>query len=326
MQKVFVTGASGFIGSHLINKLTLDSEIETHAICKTNKGEWSDRGHLHIHQRDFSRYDDWDNLDFSFFKNTYNVKHENLMKITAFLRNLPPIQNIQVARRLIDACRRKGAKKLIHCSSATVVGSVKDDIVTEETPCKPLTEYEKTKWQIEHTLLETDHVMPEIIILRPTAVFGSGGKNLVKVVNDLRCRSKLYKYVKSCLYQRRSMNLVSVETVADSIIYFIKAPQAYDHEVFIVSDDEYPENNFIDVERQLKNALGIPDYRLKRIDLPLMTHATLLRLTRKTNINPLRRYSCEKLLRCGFQKKSTFIENLKAYAKDLSRSKAAVTF
>ena len=118
--------------------------------------------------------------------------------------------------------------------------------------------------------------MPEVIMLRPTAVFGSGGKNLVKLVNDLRCRSKLYNYLKSCLYQRRSMNLVSVETVADSIKYFIKSPQAYDHEVFIVSDDEYPENNFIDVERQLKNALGIPDYRLKRIDLPLMTLATLL--------------------------------------------------
>jgi hypothetical protein len=121
------------------------------------------------------------------------------------------------------------------------------------------------------------------------------------------------------------MNLVSVETVTDTIKYFIKAPQAYDHEVFIVSDDEYPENNFIDVERQLRNALGIPDYRLKRIDLPPMTLATLLRLTRKTNINPLRRYSCEKLQRCGFRKKSTFIQNLKAYAKDLNRSKAAVT-
>jgi len=316
MQKIVLTGASGFIGSHLVNKLSADAEIETHAICKTNKGEWSDRGHLHIHQRDFSRYDDWDNL----------IEPDCIVVNLAFLRNLPPIQNIQVARRLIDACRRKGAKKLIHCSSATVVGSVKDDIVTEETPCKPLTEYEKTKWQIEQTLFETDHVMPEVIILRPTAVFGSGGKNLVKLVKDLRCRSKLYKYVKSCMYQRRSMNLVSVETVADSIIYFIKAPQAYDHEVFIVSDDEYPENNFIDVERQLKNALGIPDYRLKRIDLPLMTLATLLRLTRKTNINPLRRYSCEKLLRCGFHKKSTFIENLKAYAKALNRSKAAVTF
>jgi nucleoside-diphosphate-sugar epimerase len=122
------------------------------------------------------------------------------------------------------------------------------------------------------------------------------------------------------------MNLVSVETVADSIKYFIKSQKTFEHEVFIVSDDEYPENNFIDVERQIRNALGIPDYRLKRIDLPLMTLATILRLTRKTNINPLRRYSCEKLLRCGFRKKSTFIENLKAYAKDLNRSKTAVTF
>lgn len=314
MQKVFVTGASGFIGSHLINKLTLDAGIETHAICKTNKRGWSDRGHLHIHQRDFSRYNDWDNL----------IEPDCTIVNLAFLRNLPPLQNILVARKLFDACRRRGAKKLIHCSSATVVGSVKDDIVTEETPCKASTEYEKTKWLIEQTLLKPSRGLPEVIVLRPTAVFGSGGQNLVKLVNDLKCHSEGYNYLKSCLYQKRSMNLVSVETVADSIKYFIKAPQAFDHEVFIVSDDEYPENNFIDVEQQLKNALKIPDYRFKRIDLPLMILATLLRLTRKTNINPLRRYSCEKLLYCGFRKNTTFIENLKAYAKDLNRSKTAV--
>jgi nucleoside-diphosphate-sugar epimerase len=316
MQKVIITGASGFIGHRLINRLTGDAGILTNAVCHKKSGGWSDKGHLNIHQRDLSYLDSWEGL----------IEHDCVVVNLVYFWNLPASENILAARRLIDTCRRKGVKKLIHCSSATVAGSVKEDIVTEETPCQPSTEYEKTKWQIEQTLLETDYVMPEIIILRPTAVFGPGGKNLVKLVNELRYCSKLYNYIKSCLYQRRSMNLVSVETVADSIKYFIKAPQAYDHEVFIVSDDEYPENNFIDVERQLRNALGIPDYRLKRIDLPLMTLATLLRLTRKTNINLLRRYSCEKLLRCGFRKKSTFIENLKAYAKDLNRSKAAVTF
>jgi nucleoside-diphosphate-sugar epimerase len=316
MQKVIITGASGFIGHRLVNRLTGDAGILTNAVCHKKSGGWSDKGHLNIHQRDLSYPDSWEGL----------IEHDCVVVNLVYFWNLPASENILAARRLIDTCRRKGVKKLIHCSSATVAGSVKEDIVTEETPCQPSTEYEKTKWQIEQTLLETDYVMPEIIILRPTAVFGPGGKNLVKLVNELRYCSKLYNYIKSCLYQRRSMNLVSVETVADSIKYFIKAPQAYDHEVFIVSDDEYPENNFIDVERQLRNTLGIPDYRLKRIDLPLMTLATLLRLTRKTNINLLRRYSCEKLLRCGFRKKSTFIENLKAYAKDLNRSKAAVTF
>ena len=311
MQKVLVTGASGFIGSHLINKLTLDSGIETHAICKTNKGEWSDRGHLHIHQLDFSRYDDWDNI----------IEPDCIIVNLAFLRNLPPLQNILVARKLFEACCRKGAKKLIHCSSATVVGSVKDDIVTEETPCKASTEYEKTKWQIEQTLLKHNRSLQEVIVLRPTAVFGSGGQNLVKLVNDLKCRSEGYNYLKSCLYQRRSMNLVSVETVADSIKYFIKSPQTFDHEVFIVSDDEYPENNFIDVEHQLMNALGIQSYRIMRINLPRMMLSILLRLTKKSNFNPMRRYSCEKLLRCGFRKKTTFIESLKAYAKDLDHQK-----
>ena len=316
MQKVIITGASGFIGRRLINRLSGDAGIVSDAVCHKKTGGMPDKGHLNILQRDLSCPDSWEDL----------IEPDCVVVNLVYLWNLPVSENILAARRLIGACRRKGAKKLIHCSSATVVGSVKDSIVTEETPCQASTEYEKTKWQIEQTVLKHNRGLPEVIVLRPTAVFGSGGQNLVKLVNDLKCRSEGYNYLKSCLYQRRSMNLVSVETVADSIKYFIKAPQAYDHEVFIVSDDEYPENNFIDVERQLKNALGIPDYRLKRIDLPLMILATLLRLTRKTNINPLRRYSCKKLLCCGFHKKTIFIENLKAYAKDLKRSKTAVTF
>jgi nucleoside-diphosphate-sugar epimerase len=315
MQKVIITGASGFIGRFLIKRLSGDAEIVSNAVVNKKTGGLSDKGHLHIIQRNLSCPDSLEDL----------IEPDCVVVNLVYFWNLPASENILAAKRLIDACRRKGAQKLIHCSSATVVGSVKEDIVTEETPCQPSTEYEKTKWQIEQTLLEPDHVTPEVIILRPTAVFGSGGKNLVKLVNDLRCRSKLYNYVKSCLYQRRSMNLVSLETVADSIKYFIKSPQVFDHEVFIVSDDEYPENNFIDVEHQLMNALGIPGYRIKRINLPRMSLSILLRLTQKSNFNPMRRYSCEKLFRCGFRKNTTFIENLKVYAGDLNRSKAAGT-
>jgi nucleoside-diphosphate-sugar epimerase len=311
IQKVIITGASGFIGRRLVNRLTGDAEFVSVAVCHTKCEGWPDKAHLHIHQRDLSIPGNWGNL----------VEPDCVVVNLVYFRSLPAIENILAARRLIDACRRQGVKKLIHCSSAVVAGAVKDDIVTEETLCRPSTEYEKTKWQIEQTLLNPNRGLPEVIVLRPTAVFGSGGQNLVKLVNDLKCRSEGYNYLKSCLYQRRSMNLVSVETVADSIKYFIKSPQTFDHEVFIVSDDEYPENNFIDVERQLMNALGIQSYRIMRINLPRMMLSILLRLTKKSNFNPMRRYSCEKLLRCGFRKKTTFIESLKAYAKDLDHQK-----
>jgi nucleoside-diphosphate-sugar epimerase len=111
------------------------------------------------------------------------------------------------------------------------------------------------------------------------------------------------------------MNLVAVHTLVAAIVFFIKSPRAFDREVFIVSDDEYPENNFRSVERQLMAGLKIPDYRLKRVGFPPQVLATLLRLTGRTNANPQRRYSCDKLLGLGFRKRTSFGAALAAYAR-----------
>ena len=76
---------------------------------------------------------------------------------------------------------KKHIKRLIHCSTAVVAGRVNDNIVTEQTECNPRTEYEKTKYQIEQILTQKARNHFPLTILRPTAVFGENGKNLLKL-------------------------------------------------------------------------------------------------------------------------------------------------
>jgi nucleoside-diphosphate-sugar epimerase len=228
-------------------------------------------------------------------------------------------ENLMAVRRLADACRLQGARRLIHCSTAVVAGRVRDDLITEQTACEPVTPYEKNKWNIESILLKEKQGNPEVIVLRPTAVFGTGGHNLVGLIENLLQRPRLYNYLKSCLYDRRAMNMVSVHTLVEAIIFFVMSVRSFHREVFIVSDDEYPENNFRAIERQLMSILKVSDYRRKRMVLPPYFLAVLLLLSGRSCTNPQRRYSCKKLLGCGFRKGRSFTADLTDFARTFAR-------
>ncbi len=310
MEKIIITGASGFVGRHLVSALMNIDGFNVHAVVHRSNWEATPKiPRLRIHRRDLSRPSCWEGL----------IEPGCQLVNLAYFRHLTSSDNIRVMQGLTEACGRHGVKRLIHCSSAVIVGKVPGDVITEETRCRPVTSYEKTKWVIENLLLQRPPHDLETVILRPTAVFGTGGRNLVGLIGDLLSRSRFYNYLKSCLYHRRAMNLVAVNTLVEAIAFFVKSPRAFDREVFIVSEDECPQNNFRGVELQLMAGLKIPDYRLKRVGFPPQVLAALLRLTGRSNTNPQRRYSCDKLLRLGFRKRTSFGAALAAYARTYAR-------
>lgn len=281
---VVVIGASGFIGEHLLTNLANRTDIEVRVLVHRNKAE--SRANINFIQGDLLKPE---SLDALLSKNCTVI---NL----AYLAQ----SNLEAMANLANACAKNQVRRLVHCSTAVVDGKSGSHKVTEDTPCVPATEYENTKLQMEAILLEAAIGKFEVTILRPTAVFGPGGKNLLKLANELMTANPWLNYIRSCLFNRRSMNLVAVENVVAALEFLLTAEKV-DREVFIISDDDSLVNNYRDVEDRLLAALG-RSYPFPRVLVPKFVLSSLLYLLGKSSTDPSKKYSDQKLAAAGFRK------------------------
>lgn len=222
--------------------------------------------------------------------------------------------NLRLARGLADLCRDTQAARLVHVSTAMVVGLTREREVTESTTCRPVTPYQRTKLAVEDQLHEALRGICPVVVLRPSAVFGSGGLNLEKLVADLRTRTWYENYARACLFAARPMNLVPVETVAASVVFAAAADRAVDDGLYLVADDEAPCNNFRDVEAVIRRELHLSAYPLPRVPLPTALLAATLKAARRLSFDPRTRFSSARLHAAGFVRPVTFDDALVAYA------------
>jgi len=301
MKDVVVFGATGFIGRHLIASISCQKEIKLRVLVHKNSPEdLFNKDNITLFRGDILCPETLDKL----------CKENAIVINLAYLRNHSRQDNLTATNNLLEACVKSKISRFIHCSTASVFGRVSTDIVTENTKCNPVNEYEITKMQIEEVVLEKAASAFDAVILRPTAIFGPGGKNLLKLANDLRTGNKIANYLKACLCSMRKMNFVSVDNVVAAIKFFIQTDKKINREVFIISDDEFQSNNYAYIERYLMKSLGLNDYLLPVIPVPYFVLKILLKLANKSNFNPCCVYSCQKLFNFGFKKTVSFEEGL----------------
>lgn len=303
---IAVTGASSFIGQHLVSDLSERSDTEVRVLIHKNRPK-AVRGGGNIVPIEGDLLNP-DTLPALFEPDCTVI---NL----AYLHGMSIRENMDAMENLAQNCMTSRIRRMVHCSTAVVVGGVSDDVVTEEMPCDPKNEYETTKLQIEELLKTKARGHFEVAILRPTAVFGPGGKNLLKLAGDLTRGNTFINYLKSCLYSSRRMNLVYVDNVVSAILFLAFTTLKINGETFIISDDEYPENNYRAVEKQLARLLGRKDHPLPRVPLSKPLLSGLLKLAGRSNNNPNRVYSSKKIRNMGFQEKTSFEAGLSSFAE-----------
>jgi nucleoside-diphosphate-sugar epimerase len=306
-QVIAITGASGYIGRLLVDELKCKENCRIKVLTRSNaqvidRVEFGDN--IEVVEGDLLTPDSL----IGFFENDCIVI--NLV----YLWHAGEGANLNATRNLLEACKSARIRRLVHCSTADVVGRTRSKLITENSPCNPVTEYSITKLKVENVILETVKNDFDLAVLRPTAVFGLGGKSLKKLSVDLITGNRLFNYIKSSLFGRRRMNLVHVTNVIAALIFLIFRTENIGGEVFIISNDDSPSNNFRDVERLLMRELEIPDYYLPRVPFPLHLLFFLLAILGKNNINPQRVYDSRKLLSLGFERPVNFETGLVEYA------------
>jgi len=316
MKSIAVIGGSGFIGRNLVDYLLENSNHNIRLLSYRNKL-------LNLRNLERVIVVDGDLLD----KQTLIelIKPGSTVINLAYLGRRSASDNVNAAQNLVKLCAEIGIRRLIHCSTAVVVGRTREKLIDEDAWCSPASEYEKTKLEIEELLLSQSRNLFELVVLRPTAIFGPHGKNLLKLANDLSKGSNFVNYLKSCLYNNRRMNLVCVSNVVSTIAFLVDVKEGVDRQRYIISDDEYAKNNYRDVELFLKKRIGQRDYVLPRIVIPPIFLLIMLRILSKSNYDLNRYYDSNKLEKLGYKKTATFDEGLSDfvgwYKQALSKNK-----
>ncbi len=306
-MRISITGGAGFIGRHLVTEIQRNAGSQIKVLSRARgpvRDSMNFGAGVEIVEGDLYETDSLK----GFLDPGCTVV--NLV----YLWDVGEAKNLTVTQNLLDACKAAKVGRLIHCSTAAVVGRAQDDCITEETPCKPVTEYGITKLKVEEAVLNTARGFFDAVILRPTSVFGPGGEAVKKLADDLVAGSRFCNYLKSCLFGRRKMNLVHISNVVASILFLVHFTKSLEGEVFIVSDDDSPINNFADVEQFLMQKLCIPSYGLPRLPILPGVLKFLLTCLGRNNVNPYCYYAQDKLESLGFTKPVSFESGLDEYA------------
>ena len=220
---------------------------------------------------------------------------------------------------LAQACLRRRIRRLVHVSTCSVYGSVPGELIDEGSSCAPSTPYERTKHAVEGILERHATGRFELAILRPTAVFGPGGRNLESLALRVLRQSWPLRYLRSCLMDRRRMHAVDVECVAAAALFLVSAPLSAPVECFVVSQDDEPENDYASIEAFFARRLGAAAYPVAPLSLPLPMLRWGLRIAGRSSVEPQRRYSSAKLSARGFVRPRAFSAALEEYADWIER-------
>lgn len=171
-NKVMVTGAGGFIGSHLAVELArqghavaavdlhLDrlSHLRGHSRVALHEGDVTSAGLLRPAL---------DGVD-----TVYHLAAAHLSVAAGdseFFR-----VNVDGLRSLCEWCREAGVRRFVQCSSVGVFGHIADPPANEDSPCHPDIAYERSKLAGEEVVLEACGAGFPATIVRPAWVYGPG--------------------------------------------------------------------------------------------------------------------------------------------------------
>ena len=184
-MKVLITGATGFVGPVLVGLLLSEGHELTGLVRKT-----SDTGAL----PDRVKLVEGDMLDEPSLENAVRGK-DAVIHLAAnfdfYPKDVKLLYRVNVGgtRNLLNACVRAGVKRFVYCSTAEVVGSVKDPPADEETELRPQYDYSRSKKIAEALVRDTtERSGMEHVIVRPTGIVGPGdtyvGFQTMKSIND----------------------------------------------------------------------------------------------------------------------------------------------
>jgi nucleoside-diphosphate-sugar epimerase len=249
-MKAFVTGATGFIGSHLVEALFKRGYSVKCLIRSRSNLKWLESLCVQTVQGDCLRTDTLEDaledvdIIFHVAGLTKTNNEEDFFRV-----------NAEGTRNILQAAMKncKDLKRFVLVSSLAATGPSLDGMpVTEETEPHPVSAYGKSKLMAEEIVLEQMDKIP-VTIVRPPAVYGPRDRDFFfffKLINR-----GVFPYWGKSFY-----SIVYVEDLVEGIILTAERPEAVGQRYFF-TDNEFHTNDEIAFEIASaldKNPVKIP--------------------------------------------------------------------
>ena len=281
-MRIFVTGATGFIGAHFVER-ALDAGHHVVGLYRSN-------GARHRELIDYLRdrgaqLCQGDILEPESFVDTMRGA-ECVCHFAAAFREPGADQgffdriNVEGTANVASAAARRGVRRFVHCSTAGIYGQRVNGVIDESTPIRPFNSYERSKLAAEAEVrrVADEHRM-EYVILRPTAVYGPRDQRLLKMFRSVaKGRFPLFGEGEG----RRHM--IYVTDLAEAFLRACVAPAATNQELIVAGPRAVPLRDLLDTLAQAANrrAFG-PRLPLR----PMLALAGFIEdLCAKFNVNP----------------------------------------
>ncbi len=265
-EVIFITGATGFIGTYIIKELirTTDHTIAALVRARNSKQaearlyrEWwehqglctaLDNKRIHTVCGDITLKNlglpnkEYQNLGSSI---SYIIHAAADIRLTAPLSELHKT-NVQGTAHMLELAvashNRKKLKRFSYVSTAYVAGS-RQGIIFEDTLVKPrtfLSNYEQSKFQAEQLVLRQKHTLP-VTVFRPGMVVGDSKTGYIKTFNTIYTLLRVYFKKRVPIIPLRAdfrINLIPVDYVAAAIVNLTFNAKAASHTFHLTAPRE----------------------------------------------------------------------------------------
>jgi len=229
-MNILVTGATGFIGSHLAERLISGGHRVRCLVRKTANTRWLEGANVEL---TYGGLSDKDSLGVAVQGMDYIYHSAGLTAARSpeeFFRG-----NYEGTKNLLEAAVGAGTvKRFVHLSSQAAVGPSRSATPIDETaPAHPITAYGESKWAAEEEVQKFASRFP-ITIVRPPAVYGPRDTGIYTFFQTVKAG-----ILPLIGFQEKLVSLVHVRDLVNGIVLAGEAEVAAGQTYFIASEKYY---------------------------------------------------------------------------------------
>jgi nucleoside-diphosphate-sugar epimerase len=247
--KYLITGATGFMGPHLVARLRQTKHDCRCLVRSTSNTEVIRALGAELVEGDLTRADSLHGLADGVDRvlNLATLGHMSNFTVT---ESMFEAINVNGALNVMREAARAGVPRVVHCSSVAAMGICTEVPATEESPCHPHHPYGRSKLKAEQAIkaLVAQEGLPAVIV-RFSMVYGPGdGRDILKLTR--MAKKGLFPKIGA---RPKLTPLVHVQDAIDGVLR--AAEKGRFGETYLITNQE--SIPFDDLRRIMQQALGV---------------------------------------------------------------------